>query len=315
MKKICVTSGDPDGIGLEVSVKALLEIGPRKPFLFYLFCNSDIQDGWVRKLKKKFSVDIADSWPAATRLSVKGHKSLIIVANRHSPHTWVETAALACQSGAAAALVTGPMSKKLVNGIVQGHTEILGKISRMRPNKDLFMGFVGNLFSVVLATSHIPISLVPSSLTSEALVQAGIEAERIGRIGQSKYAKKKKLRIVYLGLNPHAGEGGQIGDEETRLILPAIESLKGMGVDATGPISADSAFIDLSFYNVFVAMYHDQGLIPFKTLHNWSGVQLTLGLPFVRTSVDHGTATNLFGKNKAQWGSMREAIELAMELS
>jgi 4-hydroxythreonine-4-phosphate dehydrogenase len=210
------------------------------------------------------------------------------------------------------ALVTGPISKQswsLAGFKWPGHTELLAHRTKA---KRCVMMFVSPRLRVALATTHLPLMKLRDVLT-------------IGRVFDPidlGHAACRELgieepRIAVLGLNPHAGEAGQFGDEEQRLIEPAMDVARQAGIDVHGPFSADTLFIDAASgeYDLVVAMYHDQGLIPVKLLGWDKTVNWTFGLPIIRTSPDHGTAFNIAGKNKASAGSMTAAIELAAQLA
>ena len=175
------------------------------------------------------------------------------------------------------------------------------------------MGFFGKQFSVVLATGHSPLARAIIEFSPSRLTRAIAAAERLRSILPPRQAA---LPLALVGLNPHAGESGLIGKDEiwlTKLVRDLSTS-----IDIVGPLVPDAAFLPPNWkrHSVYICPYHDQGLIPFKMVHGFdSGVHLTLGLPFVRTSVDHGTAKDLFGKNKAEHGSMKDALRVAIRLS
>lgn len=210
------------------------------------------------------------------------------------------------------AIVTAPISKEswtLAGFRWPGHTELFAARTKA---KQQAMAFVSPRLRVALATTHVPLMEIrnlltigrvhePIALGHELCVSLGIH----------------KPRIAVCGLNPHAGENGLFGDEEIRVIKPAIDMARASGIDAHGPFSADTIFIDAAAgaWDLVVAMYHDQGLIPVKLLGWDKAVNVTLGLPIVRTSPDHGTAFNIAGKNRASEGSMKASIELAVRLS
>jgi 4-hydroxythreonine-4-phosphate dehydrogenase len=210
------------------------------------------------------------------------------------------------------ALVTAPLSKTTIvkAGYKDlGHTEMLARISGQQ---NLFMGFLGSKFNVVLATGHKPLGQAVQAWQPEILQRAMAAANELRSILP---ARRRKLAIGLVGLNPHAGENGLIGEEELWMAKVARSTDKSILVE--GPLVPDSAFLPHMWkkFSVYVSPYHDQGLIPFKLVHGFSqGVHLTLGVPFVRTSVDHGTAKDLFGRNKADSGSMTEALQTAIKL-
>lgn len=215
--------------------------------------------------------------------------------------------------GEYAAIVTAPVQKSVMNeaGVpFTGHTEYLQQRSGAR---QVVMMLVGGGLRVALATTHLPLSAVPAALSIDGLIAVlevlhadlrakfGIDAPRIG----------------VCGLNPHAGEGGYLGREEIEVIAPALERLRARGLRLEGPLAADTAFVPANArrFDAILAMYHDQGLAPLKYASFGQGVNVTLGLPFIRTSVDHGTALDLAGSGRADAGSMRAAIALAIELA
>lgn len=218
-----------------------------------------------------------------------------------------------CLSGEFDALVTGPVNKEMMSrsGIdFMGHTEYLAK----RTGADCpVMLLMSEKFKVALVTTHIPISQVPSQITCERIVN-------IGRTLHSDLAKWFGIeapRIGICGLNPHAGEGGKLGHEELSEIIPAIEILRQEAINVTGPVPADTIFTtrQMELFDVVLAMYHDQGLPVIKHSAFGNIVNVTLGLPIVRTSVDHGTAYDIAGKGIADPGSLKYALSLAGKLS
>ena len=233
--------------------------------------------------------------------------------------TWVESAIASAKSNRspapvqADAIVTGPISKEAWamagHGAFPGHTELLA--ARFHSKKTRMM-FVAPELTVILVTTHIPLAQVPGALTVERIretIELGAEACRTMGI--------EMPRIGVCGVNPHAGEHGLIGDEDRRTIAPAIEAARALGINASGPWPGDTIFrraVDGGF-DLVVAMYHDQGLIPVKLLAFDTAVNATIGLPVPRTSPDHGTAFDIAGKGAANPGSMSAAIALALDLA
>ncbi|MEM6486251.1 MAG: 4-hydroxythreonine-4-phosphate dehydrogenase PdxA [Pseudomonadota bacterium] len=225
----------------------------------------------------------------------------------------LQRCAQGCMTGEFSALATGPIHKGIINtgGIsFSGHTEYLAQVSN---TEQVVMLLVAGDLRIALATTHLPLREVPDSLTKEMLLKTlcVINTEVHTKFGIAS------PRISVLGLNPHAGEGGHIGREEIDCIGPAIEEAVSMGINASGPWSADTAFnaplrVET---DVYLAMFHDQGLPVLKYAGFGSAVNVTLGLPFPRTSVDHGTALELAGTGKALPESMLEAISLACKLT
>ncbi len=310
--KIAITTGDHDGIGLEVAVKALLEIGPQKNVQFILWRSKKSSHQNLKALNKKFQRLQVSSLQEA--LEING-TALVEIGSDLSPGHWVEETARACMKNEVQALCTGPLSKTTIKdaGFKDlGHTDILKRVSG---SKKVHMGFVGDKFSVVLTTGHIAISQVSKHLSFSTLTEAILHANSL-RLQMPKSQQKKPLGI--LGLNPHAGEDGLIGQEELFLFSELSNWAKENKILLEGPLVPDAAFFPQNWkkYSIYVALYHDQGLIPFKMIHGQdSGVHITLGIPFVRTSVDHGTAKDIFNKNKANPSSMIDALRCAIKIA
>ncbi len=223
----------------------------------------------------------------------------------------LETAAGLAQSGAARALVTGPVSKAQLYAIGfthSGQTEFVAERCGVSADNAVML-LAGPTLRVVPITTHIPLAQVPGSLSIE-LVLAKARATVRGLMKNFGIARP---RLAFAGLNPHAGEGGAIGPEEIEILEPAIAILQAEGVDAVGPLAADTMFHPRARerYDVALCCYHDQALVPLKTLHFDEGVNFTLGLPIVRTSPDHGTAFAIAGRDLADPGAMIAAIAMA----
>ena len=224
----------------------------------------------------------------------------------------LDRAVAGCLSGEYQAMVTAPLQKSVINdaGIAfTGHTEYLAE----RCRADVVMMLVGGGLRVALATTHLPLAEVPRAITRSSLFKtlSVVNAELKNRFGIAR------PRILVAGLNPHSGESGHLGTEDAAVIAPAIADAVAAGIDARGPIPADTLFVPerLKGADAVLAMYHDQGLPVLKYASFGHGVNVTLGLPFVRTSVDHGTALDIAGKGKADPGSLIEAVKLAIELA
>ncbi|HEY1416208.1 MAG TPA: 4-hydroxythreonine-4-phosphate dehydrogenase PdxA [Caulobacteraceae bacterium] len=226
---------------------------------------------------------------------------------------WIETAASLALAGKAGAVVTAPIAKSLLYGAgfrFAGHTEFLADLTGgARP----VMMLTASGLRCALVTIHEPISKVSGLLSPKAIVAAGLTTH--AALKQDFGIERPRLAVA--ALNPHAGESGALGDEEARIIGPAIDQLKAAGVEASGPHSADSLFHAEARenYDAALCMYHDQALIPVKMLDFWRGVNVTLGLPIVRTSPDHGVAYDLAGKGRARPDSLIAAIRLAAEIA
>lgn len=316
--KIAITTGDTDGIGLEIAEKALLKLGPQRGVHFLIWRGEKSFPRTLKKLSKKFKlVSFTSPIKALSYLNSAEMKpnQLVELVSSESPALWVQQTAIWCQEKQIHGMVTGPLSKTEIHraGLKDmGHTDILKRISKAHK---VHMGFIGDKFNVVLNTAHIPLSQVPNSLTVRELL-SGIEAANSLRLRLPKALQKKPIAV--LGLNPHAGEEGMIGLEEQTDIMIAISEAQKAKIPLVGPLVPDAAFLEENWkkYSVYLAMYHDQGLIPFKTIHGQkSGVHISLGIPFVRTSVDHGTAKDIFGKNKAIANSMIDAVQACLRLA
>jgi 4-hydroxythreonine-4-phosphate dehydrogenase len=309
--KIVITTGDPDGIGWEVTAKALNDLSPIANVQYVVYRSTYKSKAKQVRIQNEFKHFTVRSLHEAEQIPFSP-KTLIVVNSSLSPALWVEEAAVACKRQAFDALVTAPLSKVTIAqaGLKDiGHTEILARVCNTRK---LFMGFVGNRFSVVLATGHSPLNLALRKFDAELLTEAIHAAYRM-RTLLPPQQQKRPLAVV--GVNPHAGEEGLIGTEE-KWMIKTLKKCRPQ-IDVEGPLVPDAAFLpqNQNRYSVFVCPYHDQGLIPFKMVHGFKGgVHITLGLPFVRTSVDHGTAKDIFGKNRAQFGSMKDALKLAVRL-
>ncbi len=323
--------GDPLGIGPEVVVKALADASLRAAARFVVYGDNElllaaaecarIRPNWFRG-----SVEHARDGSM-----VLGDCTVIDYAISHAlgPHrepskpsgvaskSFVEDAiqdALRPIGDARRldALVTAPISKEswaLAGFRWPGHTELLAARTKAKRQA---MAFVSPRLKVVLATTHVPLMEIRNLLTIGRVHEPiTLGHELCQQLGIAK------PRIAVCGLNPHAGESGLFGDEELRVIRPAIDMARALGIDVHGPFPGDTIFIGAAAGNwdLVVAMYHDQGLIPVKLLGWDKAVNVTLGLPIVRTSPDHGTAFDIAGKNQASEGSMRAAIELAIRLA
>jgi 4-hydroxythreonine-4-phosphate dehydrogenase len=218
-----------------------------------------------------------------------------------------------CLAGEFDAMVTAPVQKSIINdaGIpFQGHTEYLAERTQV---PHVVMMLAGGGLRVALATTHLALADVPRAITQELVLRTlrVMDADLRKRFGIAQ------PRILVSGLNPHSGEGGHFGSEDAQAIAPAVEAARGEGILASGPLPADTLFVPerLKGADAVLAMYHDQGLPVLKYASFGRGVNVTLGLPFVRTSVDHGTALDIAGTGKADAGSLAEAIRLAVELA
>jgi 4-hydroxythreonine-4-phosphate dehydrogenase len=225
----------------------------------------------------------------------------------------LETAVALCESGEANAMVTGPVNKLVINktGVpFTGHTEFLAKRCNI---SHTVMMFVTDQLKVALATTHVPISKLAAAITKDSL-RATLTVLSTALKDRFQIASPK---IFVCGLNPHAGEGGYLGREEIDIISPVLDEFRSQGLNLVGPLPADTLFTPkyLEQADAVLAMYHDQALPIVKYMSFGHAVNITLGLPFIRTSVDHGTAVDIAGKGGADAGSMAAAIALAIKLS
>jgi 4-hydroxythreonine-4-phosphate dehydrogenase len=218
-----------------------------------------------------------------------------------------------CMHGEFAAMVTAPVQKSVINDAgmaFTGHTEYLAEHAGA---EHVVMMLVGGGLRVALATTHLPLADVPRALSRESL------GKTLGVLNADLRQRFRiaRPRILVAGLNPHSGESGHLGHEDIDIIAPAIAAARKDGIDASGPLPADTLFVPERLKNAdaVLAMYHDQGLPVLKYASFGRGVNITLGLPFIRTSVDHGTALDLAGTGRADAGSLEEALQLAIELA
>ena len=321
MIKLAVSPGDPAGIGPDICIKAF---GLNKDLDFSPVVFGDINlfkeraqnlevDIQIREYKGQTDLDVKSFWILPYPLDIKvepGESNsnyggyLIKV---------LEDATNLTLKNEFDALVTGPLNKELINkaGIsFFGHTEVLADLSNTP--KVVMMLTCDNL-KVALATTHVPLSEVPKLITHEHLCEC---LTILNNDLKLKWGYTNPC-IKVLGLNPHAGDGGYLGKEDQEIIAPAIEYLKAKGLNLIGPVSADTAFVGKNAEQIdaYLAMYHDQGLPVLKTAGFGNSVNVTLGLPFIRTSVDHGTAYDMAGRKDVDENSLLEAAYLAFNLA
>ena len=228
--------------------------------------------------------------------------------------TMLSRAAQGCLDGTFAAMVTAPVAKNVIcdgaDPAFTGHTEFLAEQAGA---DQVVMMLTARELRVALVTTHLPLSQVSRAVTADSLTRT-LTILRDDLIGKYRI---EAPRILVLGLNPHAGEGGHLGREELDVIIPTLDALRGQGMDLTGPVPADTAFQPdlLAQHDAVLAMYHDQGLPVLKYAGFGEAINITLGLPFIRTSVDHGTAFDLAGTGQAKAGSLIAATRLALELA
>ncbi len=316
MKPILITMGDPAGIGPEVVVKSLARIGSWRPITVVgcKKCLEEVSD--LCGLKLRFSsVDEPGYLMGAIPVIDMGGEDVPM--GKATPeggiysYRYIVRASELMMGGKASALVTGPVNKLAVNmaGVrFTGHTELLAELAGGVRTKMLL--YLDEL-RVSHVTTHIPLRDVPASISKEEIsLTVRLTASFLRRLGE-------RVNIAVAGLNPHAGDGGVMGREEVDVIGPAVAELRSEGIKVEGPLSPDTIFLRAlrGEFNAVVAMYHDQGHIPAKLIGFNRAVNVTLGLPYVRTSVDHGTAYDIVGRCMADEGSMLKALELAIKLA
>jgi 4-hydroxythreonine-4-phosphate dehydrogenase len=319
LPRLAITAGEPAGVGPELLVRLAASTIPADLIAITdsallqraaARCGTSIDlyedDGSARTQRPAGSLRVRH-----VPLGVEEHPGQPDPRNaRHVLATLAE-AADGCLAGRYAAVVTAPLQKATINdaGVpFSGHTEFFAA----RAHAEVVMMLASADLRVALATTHLPLAAVPAAITAQLLT-------RVLRIVHAELKRKFALaqpRIAVLGLNPHAGEGGHIGREEIDTIIPTLDALRAEGMQLIGPLPADTAFVPTqrARYDAVLAMYHDQALPVLKSEAFDSTVNLTLGLPFIRTSVDHGTALDLAGSGRANPASLLAATRLALEL-
>jgi 4-hydroxythreonine-4-phosphate dehydrogenase len=322
---IGISLGDITGIGPEVTLKALALEAPADDTRYLLIADRDNARRLNEQLGLKLPLpayrsqhepgrfflchplpevlptDLPAGSPAAARAAV----------------AWVREGAERCLRGELDALVTAPVNKEAIVRAGQpfvGQTEMLSQLAGTQRTAMMLLGHDdrGRWLRVALATTHLPLKLVADQLTKEKIeLVIELAAQACRDLGLPR------ARVAVCGLNPHAGEGGEMGTEEQTTISPAVLAARHRQMDVIGPLAADALFYHAfkGEYDAVVAMYHDQGLAPLKMIAFESGVNWTLGLPFIRTSPDHGTAYDIAGQGKANPSSMLAAIRLAKQLA
>ena len=321
--RLLITPGEPAGIGPDLVIQLAQKAHPRAELI--AVCDPELLHARARKLRRRLTLNLV-TFEDAPKVQQRGHLSVLpvtlaapVVAGRLDPgnaHYVLETLGIAarlCLEGQAQGLVTGPVQKSVINdaGIAfSGHTEFLAERAGAAT---AVMMLATSRLRVALATTHMPLRDVPRALTREGLERT---LRMLDRDLRDKFGIARP-RILVAGLNPHAGESGHLGREEIDVIAPVIEKLKAEGLRLTGPLPADTLFTPryLREADAVLAMYHDQGLPVLKHSGFGEAVNITLGLPFIRTSVDHGTALDLAGTGKADAGSLEAALAMALQLT
>ena len=325
---LALTIGEPSGIGLDIAIAAWLRRRPDDPPFILI---GDKRLLAVRAERLGSDVPLIDCRPEdAAGVFDKslpcleggpvcdGEPGITTPDGARAAIASIREAIDLMRTNRVSAVVTNPVNKKALNAVgfaYPGHTEFLGALAAELfdgPHVPVMM-LAGPDLRVVPVTIHIPLAAVPAALTTDLIVQTGriVHADLRRRFGIAE------PRLALAGLNPHAGEEGMLGSEEDTVVRPAVEALRADGIDATGPFPADTMFHApaRASYDVALCMYHDQALIPIKTLAFDDGVNVTLGLPFIRTSPDHGTALPLGATGRARPDSLIAALRLAGDLA
>ena len=315
-KPTFVSLGDPSGIGPEVFIKAIKDQRLRQHLSKIILVSSPkVIEGAISALDVKQKInpisDVNEAQPDSVNLiNIDGCQDFVLGKPTFNNSSFI----IECLSTAAdlalknsSSLVTGPLNKSIIQKHIQnftGHTEFLKK--KFNANEVLMYMTNGDLH-LGITTTHVPLRVVPNVISRD-LIKNKYKLLHHGLIDIFKLANPK---IAVLGINPHAGEFGTIGDEEQNVIMPAIDELQHEGYDANGPISADTVFTQTK-YDAVLSMYHDQALPVLKTIDFHKTVNITLGLPFLRVSVDHGTAEDIAKDYSANYDSMMEALLISI---
>jgi 4-hydroxythreonine-4-phosphate dehydrogenase len=321
--KIGITAGDPAGIGPEVTLKAVNELSgydyipviiarakllqKQYPGLLKDYTPADIDKSGTYNLSpgKKYILDI----PSADPLPVPGKGSAV---TGKESRIYIDKAVYLWEEGTVDAIVTGPVNKAYIEKSgcpFTGHTEYIANL--INENNPLMLMY-SDSYRVLLVTTHIPVAEIIKKINAGIIYNTIIAGYRA-----IKSIDKSDVKLAIAGLDPHCGDEGAIGTFDMQVTEAAVMRARQEGINISGPLSADTLFTPGKWksYNLAIAHYHDQGLIPFKMLAFESGVNVTLGLSIIRTSPDHGTAFDIAGQNKANHGSMSEAIKLAIRLA
>ncbi|MEC7620868.1 MAG: 4-hydroxythreonine-4-phosphate dehydrogenase PdxA [Pseudomonadota bacterium] len=318
-KKIAISVGEPAGIGPDILIQTVQK---QRKDLLIAYADPDLIAERARLLKlplKLTDPESKDAYSPGT-LSIVPHKlalpcrpGMLNPENSEYVLKCLNAAMDSCVKNETEALVTAPIQKSVIrdaNIKFTGHTEYLA--NKLGTSNQVMM-LASDHLRVALVTTHIPLNKVSNSITKEKLIRT-IKILNTDLINKFQISKPK---ILVCGLNPHAGESGYLGTEETKIITPTLRELSTLGIDVVGPLSADTIFneVNIKQADAFVAMYHDQGLPVIKSLNFGEITNITLGLPIIRTSVDHGTALDLAGTGKTIYKSFERAVHLASELA
>jgi len=321
---LALTMGEPGGIGPEITIAAWQHFSSKDVLSFFVIADSEL----LQAVSADIAIQVIDSPAQATDVFKTAlpviHQPLAIPtvagtanpANAPAVIASIDRAVAFALEKQVGGVVTNPIQKESLYDAgfaFQGHTDYLAHLSKAAgyDANPVMMLSAKDLRTVPISV-HIAIKDVPDALSKELIIDQTLTAAK----GLSRWFNLARPRIAITGLNPHAGEGGSMGREEIEFISPAIAALKNMGLDVTGPLPADTVFHEeaRAKYDIIMCMYHDQALIPVKTLGFHDGVNTTLGLPFIRTSPDHGTALSLAGKGLANPSSLIAALQQAASM-
>ena len=319
---LVITTGEPAGVGPEVSIKAALAfLAEQENVSITLLGDANLLQA-PQGINPQFRERLQFESVPLAKPAVSG---VLDLANAPYVVSILDRALEGCLQKRFDAMVTAPVQKSIINdaGLAfTGHTEYLAQHCNVQHVVMMLCapmpkGFLGlkqpRDLRVALVTTHLPLQAVSSAITKDYVLET---IRIVAKDLQNRFGISKPV-IRVAGLNPHAGESGYLGREEIEVIAPAIQAAQGLGIQVTGPFPGDTMFDmgALESVDAFIAMYHDQGLAPFKFVTFGGGVNVTLGLPIIRTSVDHGTALDIAGKGLAESGSMLEALRLAYQLA
>ena len=323
-RPLALSMGDPAGIGPEIAAKAWADLRDREP-AFVVIGDATLLAGHGVPVVPLSSLEDT-AWARASGLPILHRPCAIRPTSGHSAQGnaaatigWIEEAVSLALSGKASGVVTCPIAKAPLYQAgfrFPGHTEFIADLTSSTPyagTRGPVMMLTARDLRVCLVTIHVPLNEVPELVTIERVMRTA----RVAHEALRRDFGIERPRLALAGLNPHAGEGGAIGLEEREVLMPAVERLRAEGIQITAPLPPDTMFHDEARdrYDAAICLYHDQGLIPVKTLDFWGGVNATLGLPIIRTSPDHGVGYDIAGKGIARPDSLIAAIRLAADMA
>ena len=324
-KRILITAGEPASISSEITIKAIKKLNDISNAELIMITDPNLIQDELKNLNKSVKLNILNKSLnfkdykknyiniIPIKLNEKSFPGILNKKNSDFVKNSIKTSVNLILEKKANAIVTNPINKFIMKSNsfkFNGHTEYLGYLSKI--NKKPVMMLEADRLRVVPLTTHIPINSVSKKLNAKMIIEKIIILSK----ELTKIYKIKNPKIFISGLNPHSGDGGKIGKEELRIICPAIKKLKEIGLNVKGPFPGDTLFQKnkIKEYDVAVCMYHDQALIPIKSLYSGNIINMTLGLDFIRTSPDHGTALDIAGKKKADPNSLILAIKKAEDI-